>query len=44
MQIETTVMYLFTLIRMAIVKKSTINSGEGVEKREGSPLALLVGM
>ena len=38
MQIKTTMRYHLTLVRMAIIKKSTINAGEGVEKRE-----LLVG-
>ena len=33
MQIKTTVRYYFTLVRMAIIKKSTtINAGEGREK------------
>ena len=34
MQIKTTMRYHFTLVRMAIIKKSTINIGEEVEKRE----------
>ena len=37
MQIKTTVRYHLTLVRMAAIKKSTtINAGEGVEKRERS--------
>ena len=37
MQIKTTMRYHLTLVRMAIIKKSTtINAGEGVEKREPS--------
>ena len=32
------VRYLFTLVRMAVINKSTINAGEGVEKREGTLL------
>ena len=36
-QIKTTMRYHLTLVRMAIIKKSTkINAGEGVEKRERS--------
>ena len=35
MQIKTTMRYHLTLVRMAIIKKST-NAGEGVEKREPS--------
>ena len=44
MQIKTTMRYHFTLIRMAIVKKSTKqkNVEEALEKV--SPLTLLVGM
>ena len=35
MQNKTTMKYHFTLVRMAITKKSTrVNAGEGVEKRE----------
>ena len=34
MQIQTTMRYHLTLVRMAIIKKSTNNAGEGVEKRE----------
>ena len=36
MQIKTTMIYHLTLFRMALIKKSTINAGEGVEKREHS--------
>ena len=37
MQIKTTMKYHLTLVRMAIIKKSTkINAGEGLEKREPS--------
>ena len=36
MQIKTTVKYHPTPVRMAIIKKSTNNAGEGVEKRECS--------
>ena len=37
MQIKTTMRYHLTLVRMAIIKKSTNrNAGEGVEKREPS--------
>ena len=39
MQIKTTRGYHLTLVRMAIIKKSTINAGEGVEKRESSCIA-----
>ena len=42
MQITTTMRYHLTPVRMATIKKSTINAGEGVEKRE--PSALLVRM
>ena len=35
-QIKTTVRYHFTPLRMAVIQKSTINAGEGVEKREPS--------
>ena len=34
MQIKTTMIYHLTLFRMALIKKSTINAGEGVKKRE----------
>ena len=33
MQIKTTIRYHLTPIRMAIIKKSTNNAGEGIEKR-----------
>ena len=38
MQIKSTMRYHLTLVRMAITKKSinTINTGEGVERREPS--------
>ena len=36
MQIKTTMRYHLTLVRRAIIKKSTINAGEDVEKRESS--------
>ena len=36
MQIKTTTTYHFTAVRIAILKKSTINAGEDVEKREPS--------
>ena len=43
MQIQTTLRYPLTLVRMAAIQKSTSNNaGEGVEK--GNPLTLLVGM
>ena len=43
MQIKTTVRYHLTLVRMAIIKKSTNNNAEeGVEKR--NPPTLLVGV
>ena len=35
-QIKTTVRYHLIEVRMAIIKKSTINDGEGVEKTEPS--------
>ena len=37
MQIKTTMRYHFTPLKMAIIKKSTtVNAGEGVEKKEPS--------
>ena len=36
MQIKTTMRYHHTPVRMAIIKKSTMNAGEGVEEREPS--------
>ena len=36
MQIKTTMRYHLTAVRMAIIKKSTNNAGEDVEKREPS--------
>ena len=36
MQIKTTVSYHLILLKMAIIKKSTNNDGEDVEKREPS--------
>ena len=36
MQIKTRMRYYLTPVRMAIIKKPTINAGEGVEKREPS--------
>ena len=35
MQIKTAMRY-YLIVKMAIIKKSTINAGEGVEKREPS--------
>ena len=35
-QIETTMRYHLTPVRKAIIKKSTINAGEGVEKKQPS--------
>ena len=42
MEIKTTVRYHFTPVRMAIIKKSTINAREGVGK--GNRPTLLVGI
>ena len=36
MQLKTTMRYHHTAFRMAAIRKSTINAGEGVEKREPS--------
>ena len=36
MQIKTTMRYHLTPIIMAVIKKSTKNTGEGVQKREPS--------
>ena len=36
MQIKTTMRYHLMLVRMATIKKSTNNAGEGVEKKEPS--------
>ena len=36
MQIKYTLKYHLTLVRMSIFKKPTINTGDGVEKREAS--------
>ena len=36
MKIKTIVRCHFTPVRMSIIKKSTTNAGEGVEKREPS--------
>ena len=36
MQVKTTMSYHLTLVRMAIIKKSINNAGEGVEKMEPS--------
>ena len=40
MQIKTTMRYHLTWVRMATIKKSTNNAGEGMEKRE---LSYIVG-
>ena len=42
MQIKTIMRYRLTLVRMAAIKKSTNNAGEGAKKR--NPLTLLMGM
>ena len=42
MEIKTKMRYDLTLARMAIIKKSTMNLGEGVDK--GTPPILLVGI
>ena len=42
MQIKTTMGYHLMLVRMAAIKKCTINAGLSVEKR--NPLTLLMGM
>ena len=36
MQIKTTMRYHLTPVRMGIIRKSTTNAGEGMEKREPS--------
>ena len=36
MQIKTTMRYHLIPVKLAIIKKSTINGGEGMEKRENS--------
>ena len=36
MQIKTAMKYHLTLVKIAIIKKSTVNAGEDVEKREPS--------
>ena len=36
MQIKTTMRYHLMLVRMATIKKSTYNAGEGAEKKEPS--------
>ena len=41
-QIKTTMRYHLTPVRMGIIRKATMNPGEGVGK--GNPLALLLGM
>ena len=42
MQLETTMRYYLTPVRMAVINKSTASVGEDVEK--GEPGALLVGL
>ena len=44
MQIKTTMMYHFTPVKMAIIKKSTHNKCWERVWREGNPLTLLVGI
>ena len=36
MQIKTTMRYHLIPVKLAIIKKSTINGGEGMERRESS--------
>ena len=36
MQLKTTMRFHLTLVRMSVIKKSTISTGEGVEKKESS--------
>ena len=42
MEIKTTMKHHLTPVEMAVIKKATINAGEGVER--GNPPTLLVGM
>ena len=35
MPIKTTTRYYLTWVRTAVIKKSTVNAGEAVEKKEG---------
>ena len=43
MQIKTTMVYHFTLVRMALIKSlQTVNAGKSAE--EGNTLAVLMGM